>query len=145
VRRKLVILALGVGFLLLITWLGTLLTNTFLNPPTLQVQTAVAGPYQITLHVNPNPPSLTQPTQFSIQLVLKTSQKPVTGAQVMLTSSMDSMGMGPDNTTAHLQGNGTYLASVQFSESGTWLIQVTVLAPGEVPASAGFEVSTAGS
>lgn len=144
-RRKLLILTLGIGFLLLITWLGTLLTNTFLHPPTPQVQTALAGPYQITLHVNPNPPSLTQPTQFSLQLVLKATQKPVTDAQVTLVSSMDSMGMTPDHTIAHIQANGTYLASLQFSESGTWQLQVTVIAPGEVPASAGFQVTTAGS
>ena len=144
-RRKLLILALGISFLLFITWLGTLLTNTFLHPPTPQVQTAIAGSYQITIHVNPNPPSLTQPTQFSIQVILKSSHQPITNAQVMLTSSMDTMGMGPDSSNAHSQGNGAYLASVQFSESGTWLIQVTVLAPGEAPASAGFEVTTAGS
>ena len=106
------------------------------------MQTAQAGPYQVTLQVSPNPPSITQPATLSIQVLARTSQQPVPNARVTLESDMETMDMGTEQANARSQGDGTYLASVQFSMSGPWQIRVLVAMPGAQPASATFEVST---
>ncbi len=55
IRRKLLILFLGLGPLIGITFIGTSLKSiiAFLHP-TNSIQQAQAGPYQVTLQVNPN-------------------------------------------------------------------------------------------
>src|SRR5947209_8258477 len=140
-RRNLLVVALGITFLILMTWLGTIITTIVPHRVTAQVQTAQAGPYQITMQVNPNPPLITQPATLSIQVLMSTSQQPVTNARVMLENSMETMDMGIDKADARSQGNGTYLASVQFSMSGPWQIRVIIAVPGAKPVSAVFEVT----
>src|SRR5712691_173391 len=125
-RRSLLVIALGITFLILITWLGSIITNIVPHRVTAQVQTVQAGPYSITMQVNPNPPPITQPATLSIQVLDSTSQQAVTNAHVTLESSMETMDMGIDSANAHSQGNGTYLATVQFSMSGPWQIRVIV-------------------
>ena len=140
-RRNLLVVVLGILFLILITWLGTIITTSVPSRVTAQVQAAQAGPYQITLQVEPNPPLTTQPATLSLQVLVKSSQQPVTRAHVTLQSDMVAMDMGIDQADARSQGNGTYLASVQFPMSGLWRIQVIVAVPGTSPASATFEVT----
>ena len=140
-RRNLLILVLGIMFLILITALGTIITTIVPSHVTAQVQTAQAGPYQITLQTDPNPPLITQPAILSLQVLAKSSQQPVTGARVTLASDMVAMGMGIDQVDARPQGNGTYLASVQFPMSGLWRIGVTIAVSGATSASASFEVT----
>src|SRR2546430_11989397 len=113
-RRNLLVVVLGIAFLILITWLGTIITTIVPSRVTAQVQSAQAGPYQITLQVDPNPPVITQPATLSLQVLVKSSQQPVTRAHVTLESDMVAMGMGIDQVDARSQGNGTYLASAQF-------------------------------
>ncbi len=93
------------------------------------------------MQVNPNPPSITQPATLSIQVLSATSQQPVSNAHVTLESDMETMDMGTDRADAHSQGDGTYLATVQFSMSGPWQIRVIVAVPGAKPASVLFEVT----
>jgi hypothetical protein len=141
-KRGLLIIALGVAFLILITWIGTILTSLIPYPATAQIQTKQAGPYQVTLHVDPNPPPITRSAMLSIQVLLNTSQQPVTNAHVTLESAMETMDMGTDRTEAQSQGNGIYLASVQFSMSGPWRVQVVISLPeGTKSFSAMFEVT----
>ena len=140
-RRNLLVVVLGITFLILITWLGTIITTIVPSRVTAQVQTAQAGPYQISLQVDPNPPLITQPATLSLQVLVKSSQQSVTRAHVTLESDMVAMGMGIDQVDARSQGNGTYLASAQFSMSGLWRIRVIVAVPGTSPASATFEVT----
>jgi len=140
-RRNLLVVVLGITFLILITWLGTIITTIVPQRVTAQVQTAQAGPYQITMQVNPNPPLITQPATLFLQVLANSSQQPVKNAHVTLESDMEAMDMGIDQVDARSQGNGTYLASVQFSMSGLWRIRVIVSLPGTNPASAAFEVT----
>lgn len=140
-RRNLLVVALGITFLILITWLGTIISTIVPRRVTAQVQTAQTGPYQITMQVNPNPPLITQPATLSMQVVLSASRQAVTNARVTLQSDMETMDMGSDQADAHSQGDGTYMASVQFSMSGPWQIRVTVTVPGAKPASTMFEVT----
>lgn len=135
-------IALGITFLILMTWLGTLLTSIVPNRVTAQVQVTQAGPYQVTLQVNPNPPLSTQPASLSIQVLLNTSKQPVTNARVTLQGNMETMDMGTNRVEAQSQGNGNYLASVQFTMSGPWQVQATISLSGETQAfSAVFEVT----
>ena len=140
-RRSLLVIAVGITFLILITWLGTIITTIVPHHVTAQVQTAQAGPYHITMQVNPNPPPITQPATLSIQVLSTTSQQPVSNAHVTLESDMETMDMGTDRADAHSQGDGTYLVTVQFSMSGPWQIRVIVAVPGAKPASVLFEVT----
>jgi len=51
-RRGLLVIALGVTFLIGITWLGTFITNYVPQHPTPQVSTSQVGPYDVTLRVD---------------------------------------------------------------------------------------------
>lgn len=142
-KRGLLVIALGIVFLILMTWIGTLLDSIVPHRVTAQSQTAQAGPYRVTLQVNPNPPQTTQAATLSIQVLLNASKQPVPMAHVTLMSNMETMDMGIDQVEAQSQGNGIYLASVQFSMSGPWRVQVFISLPGEKQtASATFEVAT---
>jgi hypothetical protein len=130
-RRALIVIALGIIFLILMTWIGTLLDSFVPHRTTAQVQTAQAGPYQVIFQVNPNPPLITQPATLSIQVLFNASQQPLSNAHVTLMSNMETMDMQLDQAEAQSQGNGAYVAKVQFSMSGPWKVQVVVALPGE--------------
>jgi hypothetical protein len=130
-RRGLLIIALGIIFLIFMTWIGTFLDSVVLHRVTAQVQTAQAGPYHVIFQVNPNPPLITQPATLSIRVLFNASQQPLTNAHVKLMSNMETMDMELDQVEAQSQGNGTYVAKVQFSMSGPWKVQVVVALPEE--------------
>ena len=134
-------LALGITFLILMTWLGTIITTLVPQRVTAQVQTVKADPYLVTLQVNPNPPLITQPATLSVQVQLQNSQQSVSNAHITLESTMETMDMGTDHAEAHPTSNGAYQASVQFTMSGPWQIQVHVSAPNTPPATATFEIT----
>lgn len=140
-KRGLLVIAIGITFLILMTWLGTIITNIVPHRTTAQVQATQAGPYSITLQVNPNPPSISQPATLSIQVQLSTTHQPVSNAHVTLASNMETMDMGTDHQEARSSGNGKYLAHVQFSMSGPWAVQVAISSPRTPTAIAMFEVS----
>ena len=130
-KRGLLVIALGIAFLILMTWIGTLLDSAVPHTVTAQVQTAQAGPYHLAIQVNPNPPVASHPATLSIQVVSNASQQPITNAHVILTSNMETMDMSIDQVEAQSQGNGIYLTSVQFAMSGPWQVQVIISLPGE--------------
>ena len=140
-RRNLLVIILGISFLILMTWLGTIITSIIPHRVTASTQTAQAGPYQITLQVHPNPPLITQPATLTVQLVNNTSQQPVTNARVTLESDMESMDMGTDQAYASLQGNNIYVARLQFPMSGLWQVRLNIAVPGSQAVSAVFEVT----
>ena len=140
-KRGLLAIVIGITFLILMTWLGTIITTVVPHRTTAQVQTTQAGPYSVTLQVNPNPPSISRPATLSIQVQLSATHQPVSNAHVTLASDMETMDMGTDHEEAHSSGNGMYLAHVQFSMSGPWAVQVAISSPGTSTAIAMFEVS----
>jgi archaellum component FlaG (FlaF/FlaG flagellin family) len=141
-KRGLLAIALGIAFLILMIWIGTLLDSIVPHGVTAQVQTAQAGPYHVTFQVKPNPPLTTQATTLSIQVLVNASQQPVTNAHVTLTSNMQTMDMGIDQVEAQSQENGMYHATVQFPMSGSWRVQVVISLPeGTKSVSAVFEVT----
>ena len=139
-RRKLLILSLGILFLILMVWLGTTLTEILPARPSPQVQTASAGPYQITMRVDPNPPPPSKPATLTLQIVHTSTRQLVTDARVTVESNMETMDMGTDIANAQSQSNGTYSVPVQFSMDGSWQVRVLVSVPGAKTESATFEV-----
>lgn len=140
-RRGLLVIALGIAFLILMTWIGTLLDSVVPHTVTAQVQAAQAGPYRVTLQVSPNPPITSHPATLSIRVVLSASQQPINDAHVALISNMQTMDMELDQVDAQSQGNGIYLARVQFAMSGPWQLQVIISLPGvKQTSSVTFEV-----
>ncbi len=141
-KRGLLAIALGIAFLILMIWIGTFLDSAVPHGVTARVQTAQAGPYYVTLQVNPNPPVTTQPAALAIQVLSNASQQPVANAHITLISNMKTMDMGIDQIEAQSQGNGMYLANVRFAMSGPWQVQVLISLPGKAQAvSAEFEVA----
>jgi len=140
-KRSLFVIALGITFLILMTWAGTILTSIIPRHPTAQVQTAQAGNYQVTLQVDPNPPLITQPATLSIQVVSTVSHQFITNARITLETSMETMDMGTDQADAKPQSNGTYRLKVLFSMSGPWQVRVLVTLPGAETQSTAFEVT----
>jgi hypothetical protein len=141
VKRNLLVIALGLLFLAALTWLGTLLTNITPSQPTPQVQTASAGPYQVTLQVSPDPPLTTQPATLSLQIVEGTTGAVVSDAHVFLQGAMETMDMGTAQVEARYAGDGTYRASVQFSMSGPWQLQIVIRRQGVPAVSAQFDIT----
>jgi hypothetical protein len=140
-RRKLLVLALGITFLIVMAWAGTILTEIIPGRATPQTQSAQTGSYKITMRVDPNPPSVSRPATLTFQIVRNGSTQLVTDAQVTVVSDMEAMDMGTDRAIAHVQGNGLYSVPVQFVMNGTWRVQVLISITGAQPESATFEVN----
>ncbi len=140
-RRNLLVVALGISFLILITWAGTIITTIVPQRVTAQVQTTHVGPLQITLQVDPNPPRSTQPATLVVRVLQSSSQLPVMNAHVTLASTMETMDMGTERVAASALGGGTYQASVQFDMSGPWQVVINVAVPGAAPVSVSFQVA----
>ncbi len=139
-RRKLLILLLGIGFLMAITWVMAIVPDLIPRRPSAPVQTMQAGPYQVILQVDPNPPLITRPATLSVRIARRDTQQPVNNARITLASNMETMDMGTDHTTAQQQSDGIYQAQVQFTMSGPWQLLVSIAAPGAATQSASFEI-----
>jgi YtkA-like len=140
-KRNLLILALGISFLIGMTWLGTMVDTLVPHKPTPQTQAAQAGPYQLTLQVDPNPPPITRPATLSLLIVYKGTQQAVTNAHITLQYNMETMDMGIDRVDARSQQNGLYFAQVQFSMSGPWQVQAFIAVPGQKTEQVTFEIT----
>jgi len=145
-KRKLLILALGVGLLLVVTALGTFITNYFPTHPTSQVQTTQAGTYTVTLSVDPNPPATDKQTTLTVQVQQTSSHNAVNGLKVTIDGAVQGdmggeMG-GSTSTQTTAQGSGTYVAHVSLGMSGSWQIQVLISEPGQPALNAVFTVTT---
>ncbi|SRR5579885_2403171 len=140
-KRSLLVIAFGISFLIVMTWMGTILVDAIPRPPTAQTQTAQAGPYQISLQVEPNPPPITQPSTLSIQLSNKNTRHPVTNAHVSAEMVMETMDMRTDRVDAKMQSDGLYVIPIQFAMSGPWQVRIHVQVPGTTAQSTVFEVT----
>lgn len=141
-RRRLLIVALGITFLIVMTAIGTMLDTIVPRRATAPVQTAQAGPYQVTLQISPNPPPINQPASISLQIVQSKSQQLITNADVTLDNTMETMEeMGTDHLTARPQSPGIYQAQVHLTMSGAWAVRVNITQPGQPTASTTFEIT----
>jgi hypothetical protein len=141
-RRQLLILVLGIGLLLLVTTIATSLDSFIPHQPTAAVQIAHAGPYEITLNVNPNPPGANQPATLSFQIVQTNTHQLVSGAHVALAISMLTMDMGTEALTAQAKSPGIYEAQTQFPMGGTWEVHLNISKTGSKTASTSFDITS---
>ena len=141
-RKQFFVIALGITFLIALTWLGTFATTYVAPKTTAQIQIAHIGPDNVTLHIDPNPPSIAQPATLSIQVVEHTSHQPLQNAQLILDGTMETMDMGTTEVKATGQGAGIYVARMPFVMSGPWQVQVHIAVPGQPTLTALFTVMT---
>jgi hypothetical protein len=141
-KRGLLIVGLGFAFLVLVTGLGTFVTNYMPTMNTPHVQSAQAGPYTVTLRIDPNPPASGQPATFAVSIVQSASRQPVNRARVTLEGTQEDMGLTTSTIEAREQGPGTYAGRVNFSMSGSWQVQVAVAVPGQTTENAAFAVTS---
>lgn len=140
-KRSLLVIAFGISFLIVMTWIGTILVDAIPRPPTAQVQVAQAGPYRVSLQVEPNPPPITRSSTLSIQLSNKNTQQLVSNAHVSAEMVMETMDMRTDRVDATMQSEGLYVIPIQFTMSGPWQVRVHVQVPGTTAQSTVFEVT----
>ncbi len=141
-KRRLLIIALGVAFLIAITSLGTFVTSYIPQRDTPQIQTVQAGMYSVELRIDPNPPSIERMTRLSIQVLQTSSHQPLNEAHLVIDGTMVSMDMGAVEVVAKGLGQGNYVAQMPFSMSGLWQLQLLVSAPGQPVVNAAFSVQT---
>ena len=72
------------------------------------------------------------------------SGKPVTGAQVRFSYTMDMPGMSIEQAAAKELGEGLYEGMAGFTMAGPWGLVVEIAAPGKSPARAKFTIRVAG-
>jgi hypothetical protein len=140
-KRKFLVLALGISFLILMAWIGTFLSSIVPRQATAQVQQAQAGPYLLTLQVDPNPPPITRPATLALQIQQQDTQQVIKNAHVQFESNMEAMDMGTALVQAQEQKNGLYLAQVHFSMSGEWQIRVRIDVAGKKTEQAVFTIT----
>lgn len=140
-KRNLVVIVVGVLFLILMTWIGTTVTEILPHQLTAQTQTVRTASYQLTLQLDPNPPPITRPTTLTLQVAQRGTQQAVTDARVVFESSMETMDMGTDRLDAQPQGNGLYHAQVQFSMNGYWRVRALITSSGKQMETAVFEIT----
>jgi hypothetical protein len=140
-QRNVFVLLLGLGFLFIITMLGSNLETFLPQHPTAANQIVQTDSYQITLLVSPNPPHTTDPANLTIQIIKTSTRQLVTNATVVLENNMRVMDMGTGRDQAKLQNDGSYLAHLAFTMGGPWQVRVLVTVPGAPTFSAIFEVT----
>jgi hypothetical protein len=139
-RRQLFIVLGGLLLLGLMTLFGSSLESWLPTQASADIQSAQAGPYTVTLQVNPNPPSAGQTAELSLLLVATASRQLVSHAQVTINSAMADMIMGSEVAQAKEFSPGRYRAQADFSMRGAWLVSVTIALPHVAPAQVQFSV-----
>ncbi len=140
-KRNLVVIVVGIMFLILMTWIGTTVTEILPHQLTAQTQMVRTASYQLTLQVDPNPPPITRPTILTLQVAKSGTQQAVTDARVIFESTMETMDMGTDKLDAQPLGNGLYRAQVQFSMNGYWRVKALITSGSKKMETAVFEIT----
>src|SRR5579884_2633500 len=117
--------------LALLAWghlgLGAALVPPNPGPP---VQTAVAGPYRVTLRAGPAPLTAAGPNTLSFA-VADQAGHPFAGAKVALAATMTTMPMDAADLQAIPAGPGRFDVHPRFSMAGDWRLTLSVSQPGQ--------------
>jgi hypothetical protein len=134
------ILAAGLLCLLLLAWghlgLGALL---FPPAPTVAQQTAVAGPYRVTLQLTSGQLTARGPNTLVLLLQDQVGHA-IDGASLRVTPEMTTMPMSVPEVEGLAQGAGQYMLHPIFGMAGDWRLVVTIAAPGQPGARVSFLV-----
>jgi YtkA-like len=146
IRRRAILISLGVLVFLLVIGLGDALGG-FLphtTTPFASGRTQAAGDFQVTLQFTPNPPKYSSTADTLVQIdVQGRNGQIVDGTHVQLSLMMVTMDMNTNITPAQGVGQGHYQARVAFLMPGAWQVTVTVTPPGGASASTTFDVDVA--
>ncbi len=146
IRRRAVLVALGILVFLLVVGLGDALGGYLphTTTPFANGSTQSAGAIQVTLQFTPNPPKVSGDPATQVDLLLEDQHgQAIDGARVQVSLVMVTMDMGVNETTAQGQGQGRYQARVAFLMPGAWQVTVNVSPPGGASASTTFAVDVA--
>ncbi|HEU5367434.1 MAG TPA: FixH family protein [Ktedonobacterales bacterium] len=146
IRRRAIIISLGILLFLLFVGLGDALGG-FLphtTAPFANGRTQTAGDFQVTLQFTPNPPKYSaDPTTLAQITIQGHAGQSLDGVVVQLGLTMVTMDMGANETQAQGVGDGRYQARVAFLMPGAWQVTVTVEPPSASSASTTFDVDVA--
>jgi hypothetical protein len=88
------------------------------------------GDINVALTINPYPPTMRQPTEFSVTLT-DASGKAINDAKVTLDLTMPEMYMPPNKPALNFIADGKYSAMGQFTMRGWWRIEVIIARGGQ--------------
>jgi hypothetical protein len=131
----------GAGLLVLgiLAW-GHLGLGALLFPPpnAASVQTALAGPYQVSFA---RPASGFVASKDNVALITIRGQKSaqLEGAQVSVRQEMTTMAMRVPPATVTAQGNGRYEARIAFSMAGAWRVTIIIAQAGQAQSQVAFD------
>jgi hypothetical protein len=101
--------------------------------------TARAGGYVVTLAADAG--QLVAGDGNDVSLAVRDGAgRPISEATVRIHSDMTTMAMPVPDATATALGGGRYSAHLLFTMAGPWRLTVSVVAPGQPTARAGFDV-----
>jgi hypothetical protein len=90
----------------------------------------VAGNLQVSLGLDPYPPSVTKPGEFDVTLA-DVSGQAINDATISLDLTMPGMYMPPNQVTLQSLGAGKYRATGRFTMRGPWRIEVIITIAGK--------------
>jgi hypothetical protein len=134
------ILGSGILCLSLLAW-GHLGLGALIVPPapTVALQTATAGAYQVTLRLDSG--QLTAGRHNTISFAVRDrAGRPVPASAVHVQPVMTTMAMDVPAADVTAAAGGRYLAHPLFSMAGPWRLDVSVAAPGQPTANVSFNV-----
>jgi hypothetical protein len=138
-RRRALLAAGAIGLLLAFLWLGDVLSGIVPHKP-YHPATQHAGPYAVTLTVNPSQPSINGPIHLRLQIA-DAAHQPVRNAAVTFQWNMEAMDMG--TTSGHATPDampGAYDVTVASAMSGYWRLSVTIQPIQQATGSTSFDI-----
>jgi hypothetical protein len=131
----------GAGLLVLgmLVW-GRLGLGALLFPPAnaASVQTAMAGPYQISF-ARPASGFVAGQDNTALITIRGSNGAQLEGAQVSVRQEMTTMPMSVPPAMVTAQGNGRYEARIAFSMAGPWRVTVVIAQQGQAQSHLAFD------
>jgi hypothetical protein len=131
----------GAGLLVLglLAW-GHLGLGALLFPPAnaASVQTAMAGPYQVSF-ARPASGFVAGKDNVALITIRGQNSAQLEGAQVSMRQEMTTMAMSVPPATVTAQGNGRYEARMAFSMAGPWRVTIIIARAGQAQSQVTFD------
>jgi YtkA-like len=131
----------GLLALTMLAW-GHLGLGALLFPPAnaASVQTAVAGPYQVS-YARPATGFTVGKENMALITVVGQNGAPVDGASISVGQEMTTMPMSVPPAAVTPQGGGRYQARMMFSMAGSWRVTISIARPGQAQSQVAFDAS----
>jgi YtkA-like len=131
----------GAGLLVLgmLAW-GHLGLGALIFPPAnaASVQTAMAGPYQVSF-ARPASGFTVGKDNTSLITIRGSNGAQLEGAQVSVRQEMTTMAMSVPPTKVTAQGNGRYETRMAFAMAGSWRVTIIIARAGQAQSQVAFD------